>query len=379
MNGHGRHLMLAAAVVSLGQLPAPPALASGFTIDRGALRDVCLAASAQPPAAAAAQIAQVATDQWGKFGYGHVKEAAADAVVDKADDGAVIGSLAWDAVYQFWAYTGYDSLLTFPYGVTVGAGGQPRVLQANSRSNIEAAGVKFGPGSMTARAIAGAIKRSSVSSLPWSAVFISSVMKQAGLSAEQFHAAPAHAGYIQSAIEAFGQKKDAYAYIPCDPSWVAPRVGDVVCYSRNSSPIRSFNQVLAGVEAVQSGRGQFGFESHCDVVTEVSLSPKHVLHTIGGNVGDTVTKTERALAGGPITTGRSAAWIALLVLKPDPAPPPAPAPTPTPGPPSDGGPVPTPPPPPLSDPAAAPASPSTIPAPSPPVPPAVPPSAPPTP
>ncbi len=105
----------------------------------------------------------------------------------------------------------------------------------------------------------------------------------------------------------------------------------MICYSRNSSPIRSFGQVVTGVEAVQAGHGQFGFESHCDVVTEVSVTPKHVIHSIGGNVGDTVTKTERALAGGPITTGRPAAWIALLVLKPDP-PPPAPEPPPSPAP-----------------------------------------------
>jgi len=364
---NARLLMLAAAVSGLALPPAAPARAEGFPIDRAALKDACLAAGAQPPAAAAADIARVAADQWGRFGYGRVKEAEAEAVIDKADDGALVGGLAWDAVYQFWAYTGFDGLLTFPYDVTVAAGGGTRVLQASTRASIDAANAKFGPGSVNARAMAGAIKRSSASSLPWSAVFVSSVMKQAGLTPDQFRPAPAHAGYIQSAVEAYGKGAAAYAYLPCDPSWTSPRIGDVICYSRNSSPIRSFGQVVSGVEAVQSDHGEFGFESHCDVVTEVSTTPKHVIHSIGGNVGDTVTKTERALAGGPITTGRPAAWIALLVLKPDPPPPPAPAATPpAPAPAADGGPPSPSPPtaPPASSTGAAPASTPSTPTPS---------------
>jgi hypothetical protein len=366
---NGRRLMLAAALAGLAQLPPMPVAAAGFPIDRAALKDACLAASAQPPAAVAADIARVAADQWGRFGYGRVKETEAEAVIDRADDGALAGALAWDAVYQFWAYTGFDGLLTFPYDVTVSASGGTRILQASTRTSLEAANAKFGPGSMNAKAMAGAIKRSSASSLPWSAVFVSSVMKQAGLAANQFRPAPAHAGYIQSAIEAYGQASPGYAYLPCDPGWTAPRIGDVICYSRNSSPIRSFGQVVSGVEAVQSGRGQFGFESHCDVVTEVSITPRHVIHSIGGNVGDTVTKTERALGGGPITTGRPAAWIAVLVLKPDP-PPPAPEPRPTPSPamPADPGP------PPAGPSPAADGGP-----PAPPVPPALPPAADPSP
>lgn len=320
-----RPFLVAALAAGLAQAPPAPALAAGFPIDRAELRNACAAASLQPPAEVADEIARVAIDQWGKFGNGRVKETDADAVIDRTDPGGVTGSLSWDAVYQFWAYTGYDTLLTFPYDVVVGPNG-PRILQANTRQALDAANLKFGQGAPTARAISGAVKRSSASSLPWSAVFISTVMKQAGLSQDQFRAAPAHAGYIQSAIEAWGEGKAAYAFIPCDPSWVEPRVGDLICYSRNASPIRRFDQVLAGVESVQAARGSFGFESHCDVVAQVSRSPKHVVHSIGGNVGDTVGKTDRPLAGGPLTTGQPRPWIAVLVLKPDPGgPPPPPA------------------------------------------------------
>ncbi len=358
-----KRLMLAAALAGIVQLPAAPAIA-GPSVDRVALKDVCLAAGQRPPAAIAAEITRVAADQWGKFGYGRVKETAADAVIDRTGDGGLTGSLSWDAVYQFWAYTGFDGVLTFPYDVVIGPSG-PKVLQANARQNIEAANAKFGVGAPQARAISGAIKRSSVSTLPWSAVFVSSVMKQAGLTPAQFRPAAAHAGYIQAAVEAYAQGRDAYAYLPCDPSWVEPRPGDVICYSRNSSPVRSFTQVLNGLEAAKGG---FSYESHCDIVSQVARAPKHVVHSIGGNVGDTVTKTERTLTGGPITTARSGAWIAILVLKPDPEPEPPPAPTPTEpasappvdppaGPPADPpGPPPAPPaePPPVTEPAPAP-------------------------
>jgi hypothetical protein len=383
-------LMLTAALVAALQLPPAPAAAASYHIDRAALKDACLAASARPPAAVAQEISRVANDQWGKFGYGRVKETAVDTVIDRTGDGGLSGSLSWDAVYQFWAYTGFDGVLTFPYDVVIGPQG-PQVLQANTRQNIEAANAKFGAGAPTAKAIAGAIKRSSASTLPWSAVFVSSVMKQAGLANDQFRPAPAHAGYIQAAIDAYGLGRKAYAYLPCDPSWVEPRVGDVICYSRNSSPIRSFSQVLTGVEAA---KGAFGYESHCDIVSQVARAPKHVVHSIGGNVGDTVTKTERTLAGGPITTGKPIAWIAVLALKPDPdpVPPPAPAepaplpaPQPTPGPPPAPPPVPEPgtsapeppaPPPPVATPAtpappeppAPVAPPSTEPVPAPPSP-----------
>ncbi|MCI3134298.1 DUF2272 domain-containing protein, partial [Phenylobacterium aquaticum] len=362
-------LMLAAALVAALQSPPAPAAAASYHIDRAALKDACMAASARPPAAVAQEISRVANDQWGKFGYGRVKETAVDTVIDKTGDGGLSGSLSWDAVYQFWAYTGFDGVLTFPYDVVIGPSG-PQVLQANTRQNIEAANAKFGAGAPTAKAIAGAIKRSSASTLPWSAVFVSSVMKQAGLANDQFRPAPAHAGYIQAAIDAYGLGRKAYAYLPCDPSWVEPRVGDVICYSRNSSPIRSFSQVLAGVEAA---KGAFGYESHCDIVSQVARSPKHVVHSIGGNVGDTVTKTERTLAGGPITTGKPIAWIAVLALKPDPDPVPPPAPS---GPtaPADPTPVPDPATPvPAAAPAvprpAAPAAPAPAPAPEAPAPP----------
>lgn len=360
-----RALLLAGALATCVAAAPPPAHAAGYSIDRTELKAACLAAAAKPPPPIGAEIARLATDQWAKFGYGRVKETAADAVIEKQGDGALAGSLSWDAVWQFWAFTGYDNMLTFPYEVVLN-GASPQILKANSKANIEAANAKFGVGTPPARAIAGAIKRSSTSSLPWSAVFVSSVMKRAGLTTDQFRSAAAHAGYIQAAIDAYGFGRSAYAYLPCDPSWIEPRVGDVICYSRNASPVRSFPQVLAGVESVSAKRGQYAYESHCDIVSQVARAPRHIVHSIGGNVGDTVTKTERALAGGPITTGRPIAWIAVLVLKPEPGAAPPPVAPPEPTPPAPPPPAPTPPAPePAPAPTPAPPAPEPPPAPPP--------------
>jgi hypothetical protein len=377
-----RALLLAGALATCVVAAPPPARAAGYVIDRAELKAACTSAAARPPPPIGTEIARVATDQWAKFGYGRVKETAADAVIEKQGDGALAGSLSWDAVWQFWAFTGYDNMLTFPYEVVI-KGGAPQILKANSKANIDAATAKFGAGTPPARAIAGAIKRSSTSSLPWSAVFVSSVMKRAGLTSDQFRPAAAHAGYIQAAVDAYGYKRSAYAYLPCDPSWIEPRVGDVICYSRNSSPVRAFTQVLAGVERASASRGAYAYESHCDIVSQVARAPRHIVHSIGGNVGDTVTKTERALAGGPITTGRPIAWIAVLVLKPDPtvappAPPPAPVP-PSPAPVPPPAPIPPPAPAPPGPPAPDPAPPPPAPPPEPPVPPAPEPAPAPTP
>ena len=119
-----RALLLAGALATCVVAAPPPAHAAGYIIDRADLKAACTSAAARPPPPIGTEIARVATDQWAKFGYGRVKETAADAVIEKQGDGALAGSLSWDAVWQFWAFTGYDNMLTFPYEVVI-SGGAP--------------------------------------------------------------------------------------------------------------------------------------------------------------------------------------------------------------------------------------------------------------
>lgn len=60
---------------------------------------------------------------------------------------------------------------------------------------------------------------------PWSAAFVSHVMKQAGVN--DFAFAPAHIAYIRAAA----QQQGHYQLLP--PTQTQPEVGDLLCYSRS--------------------------------------------------------------------------------------------------------------------------------------------------
>jgi len=123
------------------------------------------------------------------------------------------------------------------------------------------------------------IIRATISDTPWSAAFISYLMDQAGLSAEEFHYASAHAVYIKPALEA----QPGYAYRACDVRRTVPRVGDLICYGRAAQPLRSYADWMANKDALN---GQV--KSHCDLVVKVDLPAKKI-ESIGGNVEQSVT------------------------------------------------------------------------------------------
>lgn len=108
---------------------------------------------------------------------------------------------------------------------------------------------------------------------PWSSVFISWVMKTAGVGA-LFGEHTAHRTYIAKA------KRNRASGDVSNPFWayrateIVPQVGDIICKSRKGSGA-NFNNI---------GNGQ-AFATHGDIVTEVHSG---WLRTIGGNVNDNV-------------------------------------------------------------------------------------------
>lgn len=116
--------------------------------------------------------------------------------------------------------------------------------------------------------------RSALSDSPWSAAFISYVMHQAGLDAEQFRYAAAHWQYVKQAFD----DNSRYAYRACDPRRTRPREGDLLCYSRGLGSPRDF---AAWREAI-TGNG-FSAPSHCEVVVMVDRAANKI-ETVGGNV-----------------------------------------------------------------------------------------------
>jgi hypothetical protein len=112
---------------------------------------------------------------------------------------------------------------------------------------------------------------------PWSAVFISWVMFQAG-AGESFPYTNLHAKYIVWAREnAKNQDQPLFAaYDICDPKSAWPEPGDLVCMNRkrNRYSLQTINDNCI---------------SHCDIVVEVNREQGYMV-SIGGNVGQTVNK-----------------------------------------------------------------------------------------
>lgn len=108
---------------------------------------------------------------------------------------------------------------------------------------------------------------------PWSAVFVSWVMRTAGAGAT-FKYATAHQSYIRAA------RRNRLDGNTSSPFWayrateVAPAVGDLICASRKNSGATYDNIAGAQVRA-----------THCDIVTEVMPGK---IRVIGGNVRQNV-------------------------------------------------------------------------------------------
>jgi uncharacterized protein DUF2272/tail lysozyme len=108
---------------------------------------------------------------------------------------------------------------------------------------------------------------------PWSAVFVSYVMRTAGAGAG-FHYSPAHQSYIRAARKNRVNRDAAKPFWAFRATEVAPRIGDLVCASRSNS----------GATYDNIGDAQYR-ATHCDVVTEVRPGR---IRVVGGNVGQTV-------------------------------------------------------------------------------------------
>lgn len=120
--------------------------------------------------------------------------------------------------------------------------------------------------------------RAFVVDTPWSAAFVSWIMRRARVPG--FNGSASHVSYVRDAY----RDPLGTAYQVANPVSAQPAPGDLLCFVRGTSRIYGFG-ALAGL--LSSGDGGLGM--HCDIVVAVNPDNDRTAYTIGGNVFDGVT------------------------------------------------------------------------------------------
>ena len=136
--------------------------------------------------------------------------------------------------------------------------------------------------------------RTGLDDVPWSAAFISWDIESAGVPRSLFCPSQTHTIYVERMVARATQP--GAAFVPRRPNERAPEVGDLICASRNRSGTTLDN--------LTRGAG------HCDIVVEVR--PGEV-DAIGGNVGDSVTRSVFPLDGGGFLSPISARPVFTVI------------------------------------------------------------------
>jgi hypothetical protein len=105
----------------------------------------------------------------------------------------------------------------------------------------------------------------------WSAAFISYVMRIAG-AGNRFPYSDAHSDFITTGRKSTPESKDSLKAMR--PEGYAPRLGDLICFSRDRNKVSSFDEI-----------SHSSFRAHCAIVVEAKPG---AISVIGGNVGNAV-------------------------------------------------------------------------------------------
>ena len=308
------------------------------------VQKVCDRTADTMPNEIATRIAQTALDEHYRFG-GHQVDAngrlfrfglveAEQEESDGDDDEARLGDLGWWQVLKYWrALHGSNARVAARLRVW----GYEEASASRNDDKPDAAGGDHAP-LHGETAVADAIKipaayliklgkhaedqdtaevlresafRAAIVDNPWSAAFISYVVKIAALgdtpnlphvqdfSKTRFPFSSAHRHYIFAAFKssmadaAIGQNApgDAHFYRACPLSTTKPRIGDLICYHREPSLSaagdgavrdRILSEALSGQSETSVSR------NHCDVVVHIDRKAQK-MYVVGGNVQQSVT------------------------------------------------------------------------------------------
>lgn len=166
--------------------------------------------------------------------------------------------------------------------------------------------------------------RNFVVDTPWSAAFVSWVMRRAGVA--DFAASARHVDYVRTAW----RQPTRNPYSLASPREAAPATGDLLCY------VRANTRVLGHDGLIDRMDGNSSLAMHCDIV--VAATPGDMAWLVGGNVQQAVTLRMlrldsrgrfadlplRGASDPPCSPDAPAQcnlnrqdWVALLKLQPD--------------------------------------------------------------
>ena len=132
----------------------------------------------------------------------------------------------------------------------------------------------------------------------WSAAFISYVMRMAGIGEDDFERSIRHSHYIHMALQNRVTGVPDAAFVGHRLDEYAPKVGDLVAYSRTDKP-------MTFTRAVNRQR----YKSHSDVVV---YTRQGEIGVIGGNVGHSVTLKRVSTDAAGRVDGINFDWFAVL-------------------------------------------------------------------
>ena len=300
------------AIVAAIGLTAHPAFAQADRTATAFWKTVqasCDATAAKPPSELGRRIARTAIEEFTRFG-GHQIDSngrlfhfgLTEAEHEEEHGGnrpARLGDLGWWQVMKYWRAL-YDNdtagkLEVRGYRDASNATNEAQAAALLRTDVGEVLHAAEGVADPEVREILReAVLRAAVIDTPWSAAFVSYVIRQSGVAPNAFQFANAHRVFIYDAFAASAAEETNEAgerlYRAC-PLATRPRPGDLICQQREPALANASDEAvrerirveLAGRTDARSVR-----RAHCEVVAYID-EPARKIYTIGGNVNQAVT------------------------------------------------------------------------------------------
>lgn len=138
--------------------------------------------------------------------------------------------------------------------------------------------------------------------LPWSAAFISFVMRAAGIDQAEFPPAAAHWSYVDALVQQSDRWGARATFLAHEVDAYAPAPGDLICADRSS-------RARLGALAQRRQETATPRPMHCEIV--IATSPGEVL-AIGGNVAQAVTAVRYATDPAGRLRRNARAWFVVF-------------------------------------------------------------------